>query len=54
MPLPQAESERWQWVSADSEEHLEELGISAPGQDLYSGRKKIEEGHVRLPKGEKL
>lgn len=54
MPLPQAESERWQWVPADSEEHLEELGISAPGQDLYSGRKKIEEGHVKLPKGEKL
>lgn len=50
MPLPQSESGKWKWVPADSKELEEE--ISAPEQNLYSGRKKIREGYVKLPKGE--
>lgn len=52
MPMPEAENKKWGWLSPAFESVWQEDRVSVPTQDLYSGRKIIEEGYVKLQKGE--
>lgn len=53
MPMPDAENKKWEWMSPAFEIDRQKSRVSVPTQDLFSGRKVIEEGYVKLQKGEK-
>lgn len=48
MPMPDSESGKWEWLDPGSERFSPENKVNAPVSDLYSGRKKIGEGLVKL------
>lgn len=52
IPMPEAEDQKWEWRFPESGNVFEDNKVRPPTEELYSKRKIISEGYVKLGKGE--